>query len=66
MPAPKSFHPIAKEELSNVFSMMVHKVGNVVINSTDNILISALVGIVYAGLYSNYILIINIRKNTYC
>lgn len=48
-----------KKMFSNVFSMMVHKVGNVVINSTDNILISTFVGIVYAGLYSNYILIIN-------
>ena len=38
---------------------MLHKVGNVIINSTDNILISSMVGIIFAGLYSNYLLIIN-------
>lgn len=43
----------------NVSSMMLHKVGNTVISSTDNILISSMIGIVYTGLYSNYILIMN-------
>lgn len=44
----------------NVSSMMLHKVGNTVINSTDNILISSMIGIVYTGLYSNYLLIMNV------
>ena len=43
----------------NVSSMMLHKVGNTVINSTDNILISSMVGVIYTGLYSNYLLIMN-------
>lgn len=46
--------------LKNVSSMMLHKVGNTVINSTDNILISSMVGIIYTGLYSNYLLIMNV------
>ena len=40
--------------------MMLHKVGNTVINSTDNILISSMVGVIYTGLYSNYLLIMNV------
>ncbi len=41
----------------HVLAMMSHKVGTVVVNSTDNILISAFVGIYWVGLYSNYLLI---------
>jgi len=49
-----------KGMLKNVSSMMLHKVGNTVINSTDNILISSMVGVIYTGLYSNYLLIMNV------
>lgn len=52
--------PQTKDMFKNVSSMMLHKVGNVVITSTDNILISSLVGIIYTGLYSNYLLIVNV------
>lgn len=48
-----------KSILRNVKSMAFHKVGGVVVKSTDNILISKLVGVEIVGLYSNYILIIN-------
>lgn len=48
-----------KGMFKNVSAMMLHKVGNTVINSTDNILISSMVGVVYTGLYSNYLLIMN-------
>ena len=48
-----------KGMFQNVSAMMLHKVGNTVINSTDNILISSMVGVVYTGLYSNYLLIMN-------
>ena len=37
--------------------MMSHKVGGVVVNNTDNILISSFVGVHWVGLYSNYVLI---------
>ena len=39
--------------------MSMHKVGAVVVNSTDNILISKLIGLASAGLYSNYYTIIH-------
>lgn len=43
----------------NVAAMSMHKVGAVVVNSTDNILISKLIGLATAGLYSNYYTIIH-------
>lgn len=42
----------------NTAAMVLHRIGSIVISSTDNILISAKVGIVWVGLYSNYQLII--------
>lgn len=41
----------------NVRAMMSHKVGGVVVNSTDNILISSFVGVYWVGVYSNYVMI---------
>ena len=38
----------------NVFAMIFHKVGTIVVTSTSNILISRFIGLVVAGLYSNY------------
>lgn len=53
---------LPKEEKQGIFrnirAMLMHKIGNVVVNNTDNLLISAMVGIISAGLYSNYYLII--------
>ena len=46
------------EIVKNVKAMMMHKLGNVVVNNTDNLLISSFVGVVSAGIYSNYFLII--------
>lgn len=45
--------------ISNVKSMFIYKVSNVVVTSTDNILISVLLGTIYVGYYSNYSMIIN-------
>ena len=42
----------------NVFAMFNHRVGAVVLGSTDNLLISKFIGIVYCGFYSNFKLII--------
>lgn len=36
----------------------MHKLGNIVVNNTDNLLISGFVGVITAGIYSNYYLII--------
>ena len=53
---------LPKEErqdiVKNVKAMLMHKLGNVVVNNTDNLLISSFVGVVTAGIYSNYFLII--------
>lgn len=49
-----------KEEIfKHVKAMMSHKIGSVVVNGTDNILISSFVGVYWVGLYSNYVMIIN-------
>lgn len=58
----KQVKPLAKEEkqgiYQNIRAMLMHKVGNVVVNNTDNLLLSSLVGIVSVGMYSNYYLVI--------
>lgn len=43
----------------NVFAMMFHKIGGVVVFSTDNLIISKYAGLVAVGLYSNYTLVID-------
>lgn len=40
-------------------AIFIYKIGGIVINNTDNILISILVNITAVGLYSNYCMIIN-------
>ena len=47
-----------KDIFKNVKAMLMHKIGNVVVNNTDNLLISSFVGVITAGIYSNYFLII--------
>lgn len=47
-----------KAIFKNVKAMMYHRIGSVVVEGTDNILISSIVGIVWVGFYSNYSLII--------
>lgn len=39
--------------------MLLHKVGSYTLSSTDNLIISKLIGIVTVGIYSNYSLIMN-------
>ena len=59
----KNVNKLLKDELSqikkNVFAMMFHKIGGMVVNSTDNIILSKFVGLTAVGLYSNYYMIIN-------
>lgn len=47
-----------KEIFKNIRAMLMHKVGGVVVNNTDNLLLSSIVGIVSVGKYSNYYLLI--------
>lgn len=58
----KQVQPLPKEEkqgiYQNIRAMLMHKIGTVVVNNTDNLLLSSLVGIVSVGMYSNYYLVI--------
>ncbi|MCU7745540.1 hypothetical protein N7983_20440 [Priestia megaterium] len=51
-----------KSIFKNIVAMMSHKLGSVVVSGTDNLLISAFVGISSVGIYSNYILVSNTIK----
>ncbi len=44
----------------NVFAMFNHRVGAVVLGSTDNLLISKFIGIIYCGFYGNFKMIVNL------
>lgn len=46
-----------QEIKKNTSAMVSQKIGEIVTNSTDNIVIAAMVGTIWVGLYSNYILI---------
>ena len=58
----KEIEPLAKEEKRGIFqnirAMLMHKIGDVLVNNTDNLILSAMVGLVSVGCYSNYYLII--------
>lgn len=58
----KNVQKLSKEETKSIYqnirAMLMHKVGNVIVNNTDNLLLSALVGSLSVGRYSNYFLII--------
>ncbi|MCM1100021.1 MAG: lipopolysaccharide biosynthesis protein [Clostridium sp.] len=53
---------LEREERADIFrnirAMLLHKIGNVAVNNTDNLLLSALVGTLSVGRYSNYYLVI--------
>lgn len=53
-----------KDEIfKNVKALMIYKVGTLALNSTDNIIISAVVGLAWVGLYSNYsILVVSVSS----
>lgn len=51
-----------KAIMKRVQGMMMHKIGGFVLNSTDNLVLSKFVGLVAVGVYSNYLMIINLVK----
>ena len=63
----KNVKKLSKNESKNIFdnvkSLVIYKFGGVIMNGTDNILISALVNVSTVGYCSNYILIINSVKS---
>lgn len=48
-----------KEIFENIKSIFLYKVSSIILTSTDNILISILVGTVFVGYYSNYLMVGN-------
>jgi len=46
-----------KEITKNITALSMHKIGGVVVGTTDNIIISSFLGVVILGAYSNYLLI---------
>ena len=59
----KTDEKLEKEDMEgikkNVSSLFIYKVGRVIMNGTDNIIISKFIGLIIVGFYSNYVLIIN-------
>lgn len=57
----KSYTPLMPDEFKkikdNVKALIIYKIGSLALNSTDNILISSIVGLTTVGLYSNYLLL---------
>lgn len=58
----KKVKPLDRGERKGIFrnikAMLMHKIGTVAVNNTDNLLLSSIVGITSVGLYSNYYLLI--------
>ncbi len=55
----RQLDPATKKSIfENVKSMFLYKLGGVLLNNTDNFIISVLVGTVYVGYYSNYMTVI--------
>lgn len=52
-----------KEFYQNLYSLFLYKISGVIINGTDNIIISKFIGLTFVGLYSNYLLIISTISN---
>lgn len=61
---------LKKEDRDSIFTkvkgLIYHKIGSYVVLGTDNLIISAFLGVGLVGLYSNYYLIINSLYTLYC
>lgn len=59
----KNIAPLVKEDKiaikKNVAAMFAHKMGDVIVNTTDSIIISRILGLTSVGLFSNYNLILS-------
>ena len=59
----KSAQPLSKEQKREIFrqigAMSSHRIGGVVVNGTDNLIIAKCINVISVGLYSNYFLIKN-------
>lgn len=59
----KNAEPLSKEEKKEIFkqigAMSSHRIGGVVVNGTDNLIIAKCINVISVGYYSNYYLIKN-------
>lgn len=53
-----------KDVTKNVKAMFMHKIGSVLVNTADSIIISAFIGVVILGKYSNYTVIMTAMVGT--
>lgn len=61
----RSVDPDTKREVTkNVKAMFMHKIGSVLVNTADSIIISAFIGVVILGKYSNYTVIMSAMVGT--
>lgn len=55
--------PLSKEEnqsiITNVKALILHKIGSILVNNTDNIIISSFLGLATTGIASNFTMIIS-------
>ncbi|MBQ7170772.1 MAG: sugar translocase [Clostridia bacterium] len=60
----KDVPPLPDQEFKsikkNVGALIIYKIGTLALNSTDNIIISAYVGLIAVGLHSNYVLLTSV------
>lgn len=54
-----------KTLMQNIKAMVFHKIGDIAVLGTDNLLISKYVGVIAVGLYSNYLLLISALNSVY-
>lgn len=52
----------AKEIATNIKALVVYKVGGIILESTDSILIAILINVITVGLYNNYKMVINVFR----
>lgn len=61
----RSVDPDTKTEVTkNVKAMFMHKIGSVLVNTADSIIISAFIGVVILGKYTNYTVIMTAMTGT--
>ncbi len=58
-PAEKLSKVERKGIVKNVYGLFMYKISGIVLNTTDNIVLSTFIGLAVVGLYSNYLLIIS-------
>lgn len=55
----------SREIKKNTLAMLFHKIGTVIVNGTDNVIISKFVGLASVGMYSNYWLVVTSLNAVY-